>query len=101
MAGHHSHAPPSQRMRERRRSTHLSTAAGSGNERAVKLLLEREEVNAESLDNDGRTPLSWAAESGNERAVKLLLEWEGVNAESLDNYGRTPLTCAAASGNEG
>ncbi|KAH8761294.1 hypothetical protein BGZ57DRAFT_931726 [Hyaloscypha finlandica] len=32
-----------------------------------------EKVDADSKDEDGRTPLSWAAENGHESVVKLLL----------------------------
>jgi len=38
----------------------------------VKLLLERDDVAADSKDNDGRTPLSSAAAEGHEAVVKLL-----------------------------
>jgi ankyrin repeat protein len=38
----------------------------------VKLLVERDDVVADSKDNNGWTPLSWAAEQGHEAVVKLL-----------------------------
>ena len=69
-----------------------------GNYRAVKLLLERKDVNPDKLDNDGRTPLSWAAEGGHDRVVELLLGREDVNPDRLDNGGRTPLSWVAESG---
>ena len=52
--------------------TPLSWAAASGHEAVVKVLLERDEVEADSKDDDGRTPLFWAAASGHEAVVKLL-----------------------------
>jgi hypothetical protein len=41
--------------------TPLSWAAIEGYERVVKLLVERDDVEADSKDKWGRTPLSWAA----------------------------------------
>ena len=67
----------------------------------VKILLAREEVNPESLDNDGDTPLACAAIGGREGVIKILLEREGVNPDWPNNTGRTPLASAAANGHEG
>src|SRR5205814_655692 len=53
--------------------------------------VEREDVNADSKDNDNQTPLSRAAAYGHEAVVQLLLKRKGVNANSKDSYGRTPL----------
>jgi ankyrin repeat protein len=39
----------------------------------VKLLVERDDVEADSKDQYGRTPLSWAAAIGHEAVAKLLL----------------------------
>jgi ankyrin repeat protein len=60
----------------------------------------RDDVEADSKDNDGRTPLSHAAESGHEAVVKLLMGRDDVEADSKDNDGRTPLSHAAESGHE-
>jgi ankyrin repeat protein len=38
----------------------------------VELLVERDDVEADSKDEYGRTPLSWAAVGGHEAVVKLL-----------------------------
>ena len=38
----------------------------------MKLLVARDDVVANSKDENGRTPLSWAAEGGHEAVVKLL-----------------------------
>jgi hypothetical protein len=77
----------------------LSWAAENGHEAVVRLLVEREDVEADSKDNHNQTPLSWAAENGHEAVVRLLVEREDVEADSKDMiYGRTPLSWAAKSG---
>jgi ankyrin repeat protein len=58
----------------------------------VKLLLDRDDVEADSKDIIfGLTPLSRAAASGHEAVVRLLLERAGVETDSKDEDGRTPL----------
>ena len=52
--------------------TPLSWAAENGHEAVVRLLVEREDVDADSKNNNGRTPLSWAAEKGHEADVQIL-----------------------------
>jgi ankyrin repeat protein len=52
-----------------------------------RLLVERDDVETDSKDNDGRTPLSRAAWGGREAVVKLLLERDDVEADSKDEYG--------------
>jgi hypothetical protein len=71
-----------------------------GHKVVVKLLLETGKVEADSKDEDGRTPLSWAASNGREAIVKLLLKTGKVEADSKDEDGRTPLWWAASSGRE-
>ncbi|KAI9828700.1 MAG: hypothetical protein M1832_001803 [Thelocarpon impressellum] len=80
--------------------TPLSWAAESGHEAVVKLLVDRDDVEADSKDKYGLTPLSRAAESGNEAVVKLLVDRDDVEADSKDKYGWTPLSRAAWIGNE-
>jgi ankyrin repeat protein len=57
----------------------------------VKRLLERESVNINFKDKDGRTPLSWAAQNGYSDVVELLLENEDIDIDSKDKDRRTPL----------
>jgi len=57
-------------------------------------------VEADSKDDNGRTPLSWAAGEGHEAVVKLLVERDDVEADSKDDFGETPLWWAAANGHE-
>jgi ankyrin repeat protein len=52
--------------------TPLYWAAGGGHEAVVRLLVERDDVEADSKDGSGRTPLSRAAGQGHEVVVKLL-----------------------------
>ena len=62
------------------------------------MLLEREEVNPDKLDNYGITPLSCAASGGYEGIVNILLGREEVNPDKPDNFGRTPLSRATKHG---
>ena len=57
----------------------------------VKLLLERDDVAANSKDIWDNTPLMRTAKRGNEAVVKLLLERDDVAANCRDLEGRTPL----------
>jgi ankyrin repeat protein len=78
-------------------AVHVAAAYGLGE--TVLRLLENEH-NADSKDNNGRTPLSWAAENGHEAVVRLLVDRADVDADSKDNYGITPLSRAAENGHE-
>ncbi|MCJ1276426.1 hypothetical protein MMC21_004231 [Puttea exsequens] len=81
-------------------ATNIWVASYFGYNIVVKLLLAREEVQANLKDNNGRTPLWQAAQRGHEAVVKLLLEREGVQADLKDNDGRTPLWQAVRRGHE-
>ena len=65
---------------------------------AADLDAERADVDADSKDNNGRTPLSWAAGNRYKAAARLLAERQDVDADSKDNNGRTPLSWAAERG---
>ncbi|KFY65629.1 hypothetical protein V496_02442 [Pseudogymnoascus sp. VKM F-4515 (FW-2607)] len=78
--------------------TPLSWAAERGYDAVVELLLQQDDVVADSRDNYGQTPLSWAAERGHKAVVKLLLKQDSVIADSKDKYGQTPLSWAAKGG---
>ena len=80
--------------------TPLSHAVYNGHETAVKLLLERNDIEADVKDKWGETPLSWAAARGHETVVRLLLERDDVKASVKDKWGQTPLSCAAQDGRE-
>ena len=84
-------------------NTAIAWAARRGHEGVVKLLLEQNEINPDTADNEyGRTPLLWAAKNGHEGVVRGLLERSDVNPDKADTeYGRTPLSWAAENGHEG
>lgn len=75
----------------------LHVAAMHGSHDIARLLLEREGVEMDSKDRDGRTPLSWAVEEGYVEVVQMLLE-KGAEVDSKDSKGRTSLSWAAAYG---
>ena len=80
--------------------TPLLLAALGGHEEVVKLLLERNEVDADLKDDQDESPLSYALILGHEKVVELLLKRNDVKADSRDGYGRSPLSYAAKLGHE-
>lgn len=54
-------------------------------------LVNREEINADKTDPNGRSALSWAAGNGHGDIVNLLLSWEDVEPGLGDIDGKTPL----------
>ena len=81
--------------------TPLTFAAAMGHDEVVEILLGREAINPDKLENDGGTPLLFAACNGHEGVVKMLLGREEVNPDRLDINGRTPLSWAAEHGKGG
>ena len=53
-----------------------------GHEAVVRLLVEQDDVEADSKDERGRTPLWCAVMGGHEAIVRALVEREGVEADS-------------------
>ena len=81
--------------------TPLSWAAGNGDNKEMKLLLDKDSFDPDLKDSQySQTPLSWAAKQGHEAVVKLLLETGKVEVNSKDKYGRTPLSWAAERGHK-
>lgn len=69
--------------------------AENRHEAVVKLLVERDDVEADSKDWYGWTPLSRAAEKGREAVVLALLARDDAGLGFKDNYGRKPLLWVA------
>lgn len=83
-------------IRDSNDRTPLHWAASCGHEAIVKLLVERADVVADSIDKQGQTPPAHAAIYGHEAIVKLLVERADVEANSKDENGRTPLSWASS-----
>ena len=63
----------------------LLRAAEHGDEGAVKLLLERQDIDPNTADTKyGRTALFWAVEQGHEEVVKLLLQRDDIDPNTSD-----------------
>ena len=78
--------------------TPLSHAATQGHSEVVQLLLTRDDVDANSMDEDYCSPLSYATQNGNLEAMKLLLARDDIDVNSEDGYC-SPLSYATENGN--
>ncbi|KAJ5662531.1 uncharacterized protein N7477_010147 [Penicillium maclennaniae] len=86
---------------DRNRETPLHWAAKQGHHTVVRMLLDRDDIQPDRGNSQGRTPLSFAAERGHTPVVDLLLRQNNVNVNSKDYYDRTPLSFAAEHGHIG
>ncbi|KAI9683378.1 MAG: hypothetical protein M1829_005450 [Trizodia sp. TS-e1964] len=77
--------------------TPLFIAASEGNDEVVKLLVDRNDVRADSECN-GNTPFSSACEKRQHTTVLLLGSRTDVNINYLDDMGWTPLSISASRG---
>ncbi|KAJ6572670.1 ankyrin repeat-containing domain protein [Mycena sp. CBHHK59/15] len=75
-------------------------AAQNGHQHILELLLQRDEVDANTHDFFSCTPLSYAAQQGGKAVVELLLQRDEVDPNTLDRYSRTPLSYAAQRGHQ-
>ena len=66
----------------------------------VKALLDRNDVNPNTVNQLGQTPLCTAACTGDEGVVKMLLDRNDVNPNTVNQHGQTPLFIAARDGHE-
>jgi ankyrin repeat protein len=92
------HAAPHRNYRQRQRFQQSPDLAEA--EAVAELLLDKEGVDPDSKDHNGRMSLWWAAMKGDEAAAKSLFNKEGVDLDSMDHNGRTPLWWAAENGHE-
>ncbi|KAL9489368.1 hypothetical protein ACSS6W_001645 [Trichoderma asperelloides] len=81
-------------------TSELFLAAQAGQQDVVWLLLTRNDVNADSRDENGQTVLYHAATSRQEALFKTLLARRDINADSKDNNGQTTLSWVAGQGHE-
>ncbi|KAJ5787502.1 hypothetical protein N7457_002492 [Penicillium paradoxum] len=80
-------------------ATPLIIAARYAKEAIVKILLARNDVKIEEVDEQGRTAFSYASEANCE-IMKMLLGAGAINVDSRSVDGRTPLSFAAEARNE-
>jgi ankyrin repeat protein len=85
-------------IRGERHNFPLNAAVFHGNESAVQALIMRDDIEANSKDENGWTPLLCAAMKGHEAVVKLLVERDDVEADSRVKHDRTPLSWAVGYG---
>jgi len=64
----------------------------------VSVFLAKERMNANQVDQDGRTALSWAAQKGHADIVTLLLGHAKIDVNQVDKDGTTALSWAAQKG---
>ena len=88
--------------------TPIIWAANEGHEAAVRVLLHRQDVDVNIVDNDEKvgwypkTALTYAAYNGHARTVELLLERKDIDLNMRDSQGNgmTPLIWTAVRGHE-
>ncbi|RPA92310.1 ankyrin, partial [Choiromyces venosus 120613-1] len=77
--------------------TPLSLAAKAGHITAIKLLLERGDLNPNTEEtDDGRIPLMWAATYGYENVAEMLLAREDLDLHTTDLQGKTARSPASS-----
>ena len=81
--------------------TPLSFSAQNGHEGVVRILLERNDVNPNTVGIlFHQTPLARGAQDRREGVLKILLERNDVNLGTADEDGRTQLLLATHNGHE-
>ncbi|KAJ6028022.1 hypothetical protein N7540_003598 [Penicillium herquei] len=76
------------------RWTVMHAVAQRGDEAMTKLLLSYDQVDANAVDYDGKTPLHYGSSADNVLFVRCMLESDKVHANAKDHMGRTPLHVA-------
>ncbi|KAK0763420.1 hypothetical protein N5P37_002797 [Trichoderma harzianum] len=80
--------------------TALSWATENGHTEVVKLLLDTNKVNVNSVNGDGSTPLHYASLRQHDDIVNLLLDTKGIDVNLQDVYGYSPLHLSSRRGYE-
>ena len=80
--------------------TPLQCATERGDEAICRLLLNRNDVDVNSISEESTSPLRLAASFGHDRIVKLLLAHPNIDVSGRSEY-YTPLYSAAYHGNDG
>ena len=86
-------------MKNIRSVTPLWIAAAEGHTAVVELLVQREDVNVNSLSKSGRPPIFWPSANGDEAIVSLLMV-AGADPKFVDENGDTAASIAMKCGHE-
>ena len=79
-------------------STELTHASFWGQVVDVSMLLARQDIDVNEVDDYGRTPLQLASIRGHTRIISMLLDKRGIDVNKADDEGRTPLWRATQNG---
>lgn len=66
----------------------------------MRLLVARDDVSVNSINNAGRSLPSLAAQNGHESVVSLLMAQGDIDVDSMGVFSRSPLSLAAEKGHE-
>ena len=81
------------------RGTKLHELCTTGDEDAVKALLNDSDTDINAIDCTGETPLHKACLAGKLHIIKLLLQQDGIDINKRNNNGQTPLHLVSNVGN--
>ena len=77
----------------------LGALCTTGDEDAVRTLLDDSDTNVNEADLTGETPLHKACLAGQPHIMALLLQQDGIDISRSNNSGQTPLHIASKLGN--
>ena len=80
------------------RKTPLHIAAEHGHLEVVNVLMEKDNIKLNLIDDESQTPLHLAVQRGNLEIVKVLIERDGIGLNLRDYMHKTPLHLAAECG---
>ena len=79
--------------------TELCALCSSGDEAAVRRLLNNSDTDVNEPDSTGETPLHKACQAGELQIIELLLQQDGIDISRKSKNGQTPLHIASKLGN--